>query len=54
MVENVLVLTTLLEHFKYASDTLYVLLCIAINSRIAHDILPSTFMETLLTPFVLL
>lgn len=40
------------EHFKYASDKLYVLLCLVINSMLTHGFLPSKFMDTLLIPIV--
>ena len=41
-----------IEHFKYASDTLYVLLSIVINCMIIHGYIPSKFMDTLLIPMV--
>jgi len=40
------------EHFKYASDKLYVLLSLVLNCMIKHGYLPAKFMETVLVPIV--
>ena len=40
------------EHFKFASDRLYVLLSIVFNSMLLHGHLPSIFMDTLIIPIV--
>ena len=40
------------EHYKYASDNLYVLLSLVFNCMIAYGYLPSKFMHTLIIPIV--
>ena len=40
------------EHFKYADDTLYCLLCMIFNSMLSHGHLPSNFMQTIIVPIL--
>lgn len=40
------------EHFKFASDRLYILLSIVFKCMLLHGYIPSVFMDTLLIPIV--
>ena len=40
------------EHFMFASDHIYVLLCLFFNVCILHGFLPDKFMDTVITPIV--
>ena len=40
------------EHFKYASEKLYVLLCICFNAMLLHSHVPTEFSNTILVPII--
>ena len=40
------------EHYKFASDRLYLMLSMSFNSMLSHGFLPSEFMKTILIPIV--
>ena len=40
------------EHFKYADDTLAVLLCMLFNTILIHGYVPSKLMQTIIVPII--